>query len=273
MGICITEAKYSEETQKISVHNHDCYQVIFLKKGSLDATIAEKFYHIDSPAFIFISFMEPHALIPKGNIYFRYYFNISMSSVNDSDEEWPLFSILSRRPDNFCHILHLESEDSERKAEEIMKSINEEQINGLPYAENEKELLVKQLLIFLYRLNPRFFPEMSVKHDNVVWRVQRFLENNHQLQINNQELAAQFCLSKSYLSHIFKEATGYSIHQYLVNCRLSSSKTLLRDTGLSVTEIAFAVGFEDSSNFTRMFHDKYGISPREYRKSYSEDMS
>lgn len=270
-NVCITDAKYSEEIEKISNHNHDCCQIIFLKKGFLTATIAGKTYEAKAPSFIFISFMESHELIPGGNLFDRYCISIA-SSTEESADAFPLLTVLSRRPENFCHVLHLENEEDEKNAEMIVRSIAEEQESRLPYAEQKKELLLNELLIFLYRLDPLLFSEVSEKQDKVVWKVQRYLENNHKNSIDNQTLADLFHVSKSYLSHIFKEITGYSLHQYLMNCRLSSARTLLRETNLSVTEIAFEVGFDDSCNFSRIFHQKFGMTPREFRNICREEI-
>lgn len=269
-AVRISDAGYSEKIRRISTHNHDCYQIIFMKSGVLDATIAGKSYRVEAPALIFISFMESHSLIPVTNVYDRYFINID-ASLNESSEEWPPFTVLSRRPENFSHVLRLESEEAEKTAEYIMRSIADEQAGGLPYSEEKKELLFRELLIYLSRVAPSVFPEASGKQDKVVWKVQRYLEKNHRLPVDNDKLAEEFHISKSYLSHVFKDVTGYSIHQYLINYRLSSARTLLRETNAPVTDIAFEVGFDDSSNFSRVFRRKFGVTPREFRNSRDDD--
>jgi AraC-like DNA-binding protein len=82
-------------------------------------------------------------------------------------------------------------------------------------------------------------------------------------------LARRFCLSPHYFGEIFKRETGLSIKEYQRHLRLDRALEKLRDTGLSVSEIAAEVGLEDVAYFSRLFKRHYGISPRQARtKSY-----
>ena len=73
-------------------------------------------------------------------------------------------------------------------------------------------------------------------------------------------------LSDSYLSHLFKEATGASLGHVLHEQRLQKAACLLATTNLSVKEIASAVGYEHTSSFTRAFERRFEQAPRTYRR-------
>jgi len=60
---------------------------------------------------------------------------------------------------------------------------------------------------------------------------------------------------------------GVTPHQYLVRSRLRHAARLLADDGLSITDIAYDVGFGDLSNFVRTFHRAAGISPLRFRQA------
>ncbi len=76
-------------------------------------------------------------------------------------------------------------------------------------------------------------------------------------------------MSEGNLHKVFKEATGQSPIDYLIKLRLQRSMDLLSDTGLSITEIAFKTGFNDSNYFTRHFKKIIGTTPSRYRKQHS----
>ena len=69
----------------------------------------------------------------------------------------------------------------------------------------------------------------------------------------------------SYLSSKFKSQVGVTFHQYLVNLRLNHAEWLLRDEDIPVALVAEKSGFSSSKTFYRVFRDKNGISPKQYR--------
>lgn len=84
------------------------------------------------------------------------------------------------------------------------------------------------------------------------------------------QLAALVHLSASRFRHVFKEETGVSINQYLRERRLERAAVLLRTTFLAVKKVVMEVGFRSSSHFVQYFKQKYGVTPRAYRKHFSQ---
>ncbi|BET11411.1 AraC family transcriptional regulator [Pandoraea sputorum] len=72
--------------------------------------------------------------------------------------------------------------------------------------------------------------------------------------------------SEAHFSRSFKQAFGLPPHRYLLTRRIEQASTLLRDTDFSVTEIAFATGWESIGTFGRIFRDITGQSPGEFRE-------
>lgn len=71
--------------------------------------------------------------------------------------------------------------------------------------------------------------------------------------------------NKAALNASFKEITGYTIYQYLLEYRLYAAIRKLRFTGLTIEEIACTTGFSSAANFSSIFKQKQGISPSEFR--------
>ena len=81
------------------------------------------------------------------------------------------------------------------------------------------------------------------------------------------ELAKVACMSISKLKYTFKMMYGFNISEYINNMRLSQAKKLLQDNTISISDIANRVGYKTTSAFTKMFKEKTGILPSDYRKS------
>ena len=80
------------------------------------------------------------------------------------------------------------------------------------------------------------------------------------------ELAVECCLSESRFCHLFREVTGKSVKAFVLSMKTDRAMELLRETDMSVREIAEAVGYVDQNYFSRMFRREVGVSPSEYRR-------
>jgi AraC-like DNA-binding protein len=85
--------------------------------------------------------------------------------------------------------------------------------------------------------------------------------------IDLEQAAAQADISPFHFLRLFSAVLGVTPHQYLVRSRLRHAARLLADDQISVTDIAYDVGFGDLSNFVRTFHRAAGVSPRRFREA------
>ena len=102
------------------------------------------------------------------------------------------------------------------------------------------------------------------------WRIRRaqdFIRENLTNGISLKEIAdAAGDVSPFHFSRLFKQATGFSPYQFLIECRVLTAQQLLRaKRELSLGEIAFRCGFADQSSFTRCFRQRTGLTPKQYR--------
>ncbi|MBB5410119.1 transcriptional regulator GlxA family with amidase domain [Paraburkholderia sp. HC6.4b] len=80
-----------------------------------------------------------------------------------------------------------------------------------------------------------------------------------------RRLAEVSGVSEAHFARSFKRAFGVPPHRYLLTRRIEQATTLLRDTDLGITDIAFATGWESLGTFGRVFRDITGLSPSEMR--------
>src|SRR5579859_1379363 len=83
-----------------------------------------------------------------------------------------------------------------------------------------------------------------------------------------RELASLVNLSSSRLGHLFKHQMGIDLSHFLANERLEKAAELLRQTELSVKEIAGRVGYHHSSSLDRGFQNKFGVPPAHFRRKH-----
>ena len=95
----------------------------------------------------------------------------------------------------------------------------------------------------------------------------QFIQLQYAYPITVADMAARVGLNRSYLCKIFKAATGLSPQEYLLNFRIERAKCLLRETDLSISEVAYSCGFRDFPHFSTQFKKRAGRSPGAYRRS------
>jgi AraC-like DNA-binding protein len=94
-----------------------------------------------------------------------------------------------------------------------------------------------------------------------------WIDANSHRPIDLEDAAAQAGISPFHFLRLFSGVLGVTPHQYLVRLRLRHAARHLADDGISVTDIAYDVGFGDLSNFVRTFHRAAGVSPRKFREA------
>ena len=92
-----------------------------------------------------------------------------------------------------------------------------------------------------------------------------YIEEHLKENLDLNELSHIFHVSKYHISHVFKDETGISVHQYILKKRLDACKSAIR-SGDKITSVYPVFGFRDYSAFYRAFRKEYGISPKEYRE-------
>lgn len=103
-------------------------------------------------------------------------------------------------------------------------------------------------------------------HRPAVDRVIDYIHAHLDYDLSLAELAQVAALSPFHLVRVFKQATGETLHQYVLHRRLDEAMRLLRHSGSTITEVAHAAGFGDHSHFARRFKRRFGLSPTEIGK-------
>lgn len=260
----VISVAYSEGTNDFISHYHDCHEIFYIASGNAEITIGQGRYRVSDGSMVIISRYEEHSVSVKSNSYKRYTLSLSPSFFGNK-EDYRLYSLLTNRPKNFSHVIEAGTDRTE--FEMIFKNLLTEFNGNGEYSEDMTAMLLKQLLIKIYRKKPDFF---SMHEDNVisvVESIQRVFQQSCGEKYTLDSLSEKYNVSVFYLSHLFKRVTGYSVMSYLLSCRIANAKLLLSESGKRIAEIAQECGFSDSSDFSRRFRQETGMSPSLFREN------
>ena len=136
----------------------------------------------------------------------------------------------------------------------------------------------QQFLAILYELSrcsgartlaTSSFAKVDVASDSRrVLKVKSYISEHYTQDIRLSELAEIAGMSPSAFSRFFKLHTGRNLTDYIIDMRLGFASRMLVDSTNSVAEICYSCGFNNLSNFNRIFRKKKGCSPSKFRESY-----
>ena len=114
----------------------------------------------------------------------------------------------------------------------------------------------------LFRLYARLFGNREDGNRHVQ-RVENYIRTCYMQPLRVEQIAQELNLDRRYLSRLFKAHTGQTMQEYLLTVRLEAARQHLKE-GCSVNRAAALCGYEDVSNFSRMFKRRFGVAPGHY---------
>jgi AraC family transcriptional regulator, transcriptional activator of pobA len=170
--------------------------------------------------------------------------------------------------------LHL-SEEEEKTIEAIIQNIQKEINSRLDnFSQDVIVSNLELLLSYSNRFYNRQFITRKMATNDLLTNFESILDNylsdNLDLTLPTVEkLAAELNISSSYLSDMLRSLTGQNTQQHIHNKLIEKAKEILTTTNLTVSEIAYQLGFEYSQSFSKLFKSKTDFTPLEFRNSFN----
>lgn len=143
------------------------------------------------------------------------------------------------------------------------------QQNTTNYSSVCLDYLLQSLLVTIYEI---ISSQTIVKEQNQDYhlgeRIKEYIDTHFLEDITLKSLSKALNISEYYLSRTCKKFLGYSPVQYITKQRLKEAQNLLLTTDLTITEIAFHCGYNNSNYFQSVFSNNIGMTPGKYRKSW-----
>ncbi|MFA5326889.1 MAG: helix-turn-helix transcriptional regulator [Prolixibacteraceae bacterium] len=169
------------------------------------------------------------------------------------------------------------SEKEENVITEIMQSIQREYHSNIDkFSQNIIVAQIELLLNYCERFYQRQFITRNKSSHQILSKVETIIDNyfnnDNLVEIGlptAQYIAGLLNISPNYLGSLLKALTGQSTQQHIHDKLIEKAKEKLSTTDLSVSEIAYELGFEHSKSFSKLFKSKTNFSPLEFRQSFN----
>lgn len=166
------------------------------------------------------------------------------------------------------------SEKEETNIYNIIKNIQQEYHANID--KFTQQIIISQietLLNYSERFYHRqFITRKKINHQilgNLDKVINAYFASNSKLLPTVQLVAKSLSLSPNYLNSILKSLTGQTTQQHIHNILIDKAKEILSTTNLSVSEIAYELGFEHPQSFSKLFKTKTKLSPLQFRQSFN----
>lgn len=250
-------------------HYHREYELYYLFSGQRNYFIKDDVYQVQSGDLVLIESNAVHKTSDSGEpnherivLYFApSYFNDLPAEERDLLlspflQELPLLRL------NLQEQLQLEA-----LFDTLLTELNEQHPGyRLRISQIAGELLLYTARSFLKRESLPKQESSSVQRK--ISDIVRYINLHFGEPLELEELSRRFFISKSYLSRMFKQVTGFGFAEYVNLTRIKEAERLLRDTDHSITHVSELAGFDNFSHFGKMFKRLTGLTPRAYRESH-----
>lgn len=170
--------------------------------------------------------------------------------------------------------LHL-SDKEETIISSLLQQMQQElQLNIDHYSQDVIVSHLELLLTYANRFYNRQFITRKAVNNDLIDKLEQILDNYFESALNKgvpgvQFIASQLNLSPNYLSDLLKNATGQTAQQYIQHYVIEKAKEMLSTSRMTVSEIAYELGFEYSQSFNKLFKKVTSQTPLQYRKSFN----
>ena len=257
---------YSDIPWRYETHDHSAVEILLTLEGMVTYTIEDKIYQVRKGEILIVPPDTLHSLT-MGEGSSRYLF------LFESDAIMTMRDIKSMAM-YFHKPFHLrDGSDAHVRIRELLLRARE--------AYEKRELMWNTMCYscilrvyatlgqrYLSGIKPRTGDNMRNMDSEVINAVMTYINNHYREELSLEDVAQFAGFSRYYFSRSFKRQTGYSFKDYLCQKRLQVAMDLLIRTNRSMRDVAIESGFGSVATFNRVFREKKGCTPTQYRAIY-----
>lgn len=267
--MCYANSERIFKEHKLSrYHRHNAYEIYFFEEGDVNVYVEHTRYHMQYGDVIIFSPDELHRNEQLNNGHYKSV-GINIKPEYIATLSTPNTNLLqcfkghhSTKRNNLIHL----QPDQVNRLISLVKTIQPKLDHLDKFGE---DIIVRskvgELLVELYTLLEDGQSETPDTMPTQVRETMRYIKDNLSTNITLDDIALDLNYSGPYLSNLFKQETGLTIREYILDQRILLAQSLLAD-GSSVQDATIAAGFNDYSNFIRSFKKATGMPPGKFRR-------
>ena len=255
LSVCVIDEEGLKELLKLKKNIHESHSVyIFDKNENKDLVVNGKQFLRQGNVFL-IKSKTPHTFVSyEGLKIIVQIKSENLDSLNNMNEGFLCTGEFENRT---LHYIKEFMKEIDRKGKDHIVPISIGRLINLRVYNMFKDMETDDLVI---RMDP------------VVRKVSEFIHINIHKKITDQMMAEDAEMTIHALRKRFKRLTGMTPKEYIIYLRLERGKKMLVKSDVSITDIAIECGFNSMSYFGRQFKKRYNIGPKEYRKTYGNNI-
>ncbi|MEK3869476.1 AraC family transcriptional regulator [Paenibacillus sp. FSL M7-0831] len=265
----VKHSRYS----KIPMHIHNYIEMNYIYAGSCTAIIRDKAISLKNGDVCIMDTNVPHTIkdVEEHDIIINFlmeksYFTasiLSQLSSNSIISDFIRDAISKDREHNRYILFHCQESD---KLAYLVENLLCEYYDP---SFSAKDIINAYMILIFAELLRYYQTENNTRSNSsnktYILEILQYIEENYQRCTLNST-ADKFAFHPNYLSRVIKKDTGKSFKQLLQEQKLNQACFLLENTSKTLEEILNAVGYQNHGFFNKIFIERYGVSPKEYRK-------
>lgn len=250
----------------ITPHLHTEYEIYYNISGGKGFFIDEKYYDCNSHDMFIIRKMHIHRVtVAEPDNYVRCVISIDTTMIEKIKHllsDASALNFLDEAGDALPVKVHLEMQEHEKFIMHVKEYLRLEQSKDHLLLTSKLFEILAFIKYLFYNSKGDIIPESHPE----MWseKAVYYIERNFR-ECQPADVAKALNINENYLSRVFKNETGVSLNNYIIQRRIAEAKTLLYH-GVSVKDTCVSSGFNDCSNFIRTFKKFTGISPGSIKK-------
>ena len=245
------------------IHSHDCCEIFLCLSNNTGFLIDGKYYTAEDGDVFILNHLQAHKVLPKNlNDFKRYSFHVHPSFIAQN----------STSKTNLSRCFYGENKVDKitlsKTERDNLISIFNRLKNNYEFGDDvyKNTIAVDVLLKINEHSFSREINQSGIENSTLQLAI-NFISSNFDKNLDLVTIAKNSYVSVNKLCSLFKENLNTTVIKFLTSKRLTNAKKML-ESNHSVTESAFASGFNDYANFIRVFKTAVGVSPGKYQKQY-----
>lgn len=275
--------RYTDRSMKQTLHTHEYVQIAYTRRGMCHHRMRGKSLHVGQGDLFIITPGVEHSLSGLENQEFELVLLDFMPFVvRDALRSFSetLYAFLGEPqrtdghadPPEYQPWLHI-PKTKQTLVESLLQDIQDECDNREPGYEYAVRISLIKLLILIdrecrKRMPRAVYPSMPGER-HPIEEARRFVYDNYSQDIPLEQGAYVARMAPAYFSHRFRKETGQTFVDFVNEVRIEQAKERIRRNAQTISQIGFQVGFRHVGHFIRTFKKRTGITPSEYKKTFS----